>query len=249
MSRKPSRFTEGACEQAGQQALVLRRRLLAAGYDQPGLACIADLVRKRHRAAPVSPNNSYASCNSAAGPAFARAAAESVTAVSNGWPRERAATRRGVSVPRPRTAQEGLSERDVRLIGMVSDGSTNRQIAARQACSEKTVEQRLTRLFQRTGCHSRVELAAAWLDGSLARRGLAPDAGPRGALVTRASGQVRSARSTASYGRYSCIGIAVGRCRLLAAPPGAGGRTEGWDMRGTPDDVLVAGGGLSEPPG
>ncbi|MFD4814841.1 hypothetical protein, partial [Streptomyces sp. NPDC058418] len=47
------------------------------------------------------------------------------------------------------------------------------------ACSEKTVEQRLTRLFRRTGCRSRVELAAAWLDGSLARQGLVPDAGPR----------------------------------------------------------------------
>ncbi|MDW4906235.1 helix-turn-helix transcriptional regulator, partial [Streptomyces sp. ADMS] len=91
-----------------------------------------------------------------------------------------AARRRNVSLPRRRTAREGLSEPDVRVIAMVSDGSTNRQIAARLACSEKTVEQRLTRLFQRTGCRSRVELAAAWLDGSLARQGLVPDSGPRG---------------------------------------------------------------------
>ncbi|MGW0583695.1 LuxR C-terminal-related transcriptional regulator, partial [Streptomyces sp. NPDC002920] len=91
-----------------------------------------------------------------------------------------AAARRNVSLPRRRTTSEGLSERDVRLIGMVSDGSTNRQIAARLACSEKTVEQRLSRLFQRTGRRSRVELAAAWLDGSLARQGLVPDAGPGG---------------------------------------------------------------------
>lgn len=85
-----------------------------------------------------------------------------------------AARRRGVSIPRRRAARAGLSDREVRLIGMVSDGSTNRQIAARLACSEKTVEQRLSRLFQRTGCRSRVELAAAWLDGSLARQGLVP---------------------------------------------------------------------------
>ncbi|MEV2229680.1 LuxR C-terminal-related transcriptional regulator [Streptomyces phaeochromogenes] len=85
-----------------------------------------------------------------------------------------AARRRNVSIPRRRAARAGLTDREVRLIGMVSDGSTNRQIAARLACSEKTVEQRLSRLFQRTGCRSRVELAAAWLDGSLARQGLVP---------------------------------------------------------------------------
>ena len=85
-----------------------------------------------------------------------------------------AARRRNVSIPRRRAARAGLSDREVRLIGMVSDGSTNRQIAARLACSEKTVEQRLSRLFQRTGCRSRVELATAWLDGSLARQGLVP---------------------------------------------------------------------------
>ncbi|MFF3755281.1 AAA family ATPase [Streptomyces sp. NPDC002018] len=90
-----------------------------------------------------------------------------------------AARRRNVSLPRRRAAREGRSERDARLIAMVSEGATNRQIAARLACSEKTVEQRLTRLFQRTGCRSRVELAAAWLDGSLARQGLVPDDGPR----------------------------------------------------------------------
>ncbi|MEU9876336.1 helix-turn-helix transcriptional regulator [Streptomyces phaeochromogenes] len=85
-----------------------------------------------------------------------------------------AARRRNVSIPRRRAARAGLTDREVRLIEMVSDGSTNRQIAARLACSEKTVEQRLSRLFQRTGCRSRVELAAAWLDGSLARQGLVP---------------------------------------------------------------------------
>ncbi|WP_327235424.1 LuxR family transcriptional regulator [Streptomyces sp. NBC_01317] len=94
-----------------------------------------------------------------------------------------AARRRNVSLPRRRAARGGRSERDergerdVQLIDMVSDGSTNRQIAARLGCSEKTVEQRLTRLFKRTGCRSRAELAAAWLDGSLVRQGLVPDTG------------------------------------------------------------------------
>ncbi|WP_275562184.1 LuxR family transcriptional regulator [Streptomyces sp. 5-6(2022)] len=92
----------------------------------------------------------------------------------------RAARRRNVTVPLPRrrAVNDVLSEPDLRLIEVISGGATNRQIAARLACSEKTVEQRLTRLFQRTGCRSRAELAAAWLDGGLARRGLVPKHAP-----------------------------------------------------------------------
>ncbi|WP_235444670.1 AAA family ATPase [Streptomyces sioyaensis] len=93
----------------------------------------------------------------------------------------RSALRRNVPLPRGRSAREGLSEADVQLIGMVGRGGTNRQIAARLACSEKTVEQRLARLFQRTGRRSRVELVAAWLDGSLTGLGPVPDAPPGGA--------------------------------------------------------------------
>ncbi|MEU9433063.1 AAA family ATPase [Streptomyces sp. NPDC048252] len=88
--------------------------------------------------------------------------------------------RRTLVLPRVRPARDELSEKDIELTTMVSRGATNRQIAARLVWSEKTVERRLTRLFQRTGCRSRVELAAAWLDGSLARRDLVPD-GVRGA--------------------------------------------------------------------
>ncbi|MGW1781792.1 helix-turn-helix transcriptional regulator [Streptomyces sp. NPDC002143] len=79
------------------------------------------------------------------------------------------AHRTGMPGPR-RPAGPGLSEQDVQLITMVGEGATNRQIAARLACSEKTVEQRLTRLFQRTGRRSRVELTTAWLDGALMPR-------------------------------------------------------------------------------
>ncbi|MFC9230927.1 AAA family ATPase [Streptomyces decoyicus] len=87
----------------------------------------------------------------------------------------RSAQRRNVPLPRGRAAREGLSEADIQLIGMVGEGGTNRQIAARLACSEKTVEQRLARLFQRSGKRSRVELVAAWLDGSLAGLGRLPE--------------------------------------------------------------------------
>ncbi|MFJ9248531.1 AAA family ATPase [Streptomyces sp. NPDC101776] len=86
--------------------------------------------------------------------------------------------RRTFGLPRTRPVGDTFGEEDVRLTAMVSEGATNRQIAARLAWSEKTVERRLSRLFQRTGCRSRVELAAAWLDGSLARRAPAPDGAP-----------------------------------------------------------------------
>ncbi|WP_427917436.1 AAA family ATPase [Streptomyces sp. cg40] len=91
--------------------------------------------------------------------------------------------RRTFGLPRTRPVRDTFGEEDVELTTMVSNGATNRQIAARLAWSEKTVERRLTRLFQRTGCRSRVELAAAWLDGSLARRAgspLLPGPGPDG---------------------------------------------------------------------
>ncbi|WP_406449155.1 helix-turn-helix transcriptional regulator [Streptomyces sp. NBC_01622] len=86
--------------------------------------------------------------------------------------------RRTFGLPRTRPVRDTFGEEDVKLTTMVSSGATNRQIAARLGWSEKTVERRLTRLFQRTGCRSRVELAAAWLDGSLARRVLVPDGTP-----------------------------------------------------------------------
>lgn len=86
----------------------------------------------------------------------------------------RAARRREIPIPRLRHDQAKLTELDIRLVRMVSDGATNRQIATELACSQKTVEQRLTRLFQRTGSRSRAELAAAWLNGGLGRPGAAP---------------------------------------------------------------------------
>ncbi|MER5430151.1 LuxR family transcriptional regulator [Streptomyces sp. NPDC002588] len=87
----------------------------------------------------------------------------------------RAAQQRNIPIPRLRQGHEKLTELDIRLVRMVSDGATNRQIAAELAFSQKTVEQRLTRLFQRTGSRSRRELTAAWLNGSLTSSGIASD--------------------------------------------------------------------------
>ncbi|MFH9072016.1 helix-turn-helix transcriptional regulator [Streptomyces alboflavus] len=86
----------------------------------------------------------------------------------------RAARQRDIPVPRLRQGRQKLTELDIRLVRMVTDGASNRQIAAELACSPKTVEQRLTRLFQRTGSRSRRELTAAWLNGSLTQTASGP---------------------------------------------------------------------------
>ncbi|MBK0865921.1 helix-turn-helix transcriptional regulator [Saccharopolyspora sp. HNM0986] len=74
---------------------------------------------------------------------------------------------RGVAPPRSRSRREPFSSTEIRIIDLVSDGCTNRQIAMAVQVSEKTVESHLTKLFARTGCRSRVELAAASLEGRL----------------------------------------------------------------------------------
>lgn len=73
----------------------------------------------------------------------------------------------GVPQPRSRRASAPFSETELRIVDLVSDGFTNRQIAMAVRVSEKTVESHLTRLLARTGCRSRVELATAHLEGKL----------------------------------------------------------------------------------
>lgn len=73
--------------------------------------------------------------------------------------------RRGVWLPRQRSRDDSFARIEARVAQLVSDGCTNRQIAAVLEISEKTVESHLTKIFARTGCRTRVELAAAWLEG------------------------------------------------------------------------------------
>jgi DNA-binding NarL/FixJ family response regulator len=68
----------------------------------------------------------------------------------------------------PARAKAVLSETELRIIQLVTEGRTNRQIAAAIRVSEKTVENNLTRVFAKTGCRTRVDLAAANLEGRLA---------------------------------------------------------------------------------
>lgn len=53
------------------------------------------------------------------------------------------------------------------LAVLIADGLTNRQLAMALRVSEKSVENRLSRLFARTGYRSRIELSAAMRDGGV----------------------------------------------------------------------------------
>lgn len=73
----------------------------------------------------------------------------------------------GLHPPRMRAAAEHLSDTEIRVIGLVGRGQTNRQVAATLGISEKTVENHLTRLFAKTGCRSRLDLVTASFEGRL----------------------------------------------------------------------------------
>jgi len=77
---------------------------------------------------------------------------------------------RGIRLPHSRsTAVSAFTRTERDIIELVSGGLTNRQIAVRLRLSVKSVENYLTRLFARTGCRSRLELAAASMAGSLVK--------------------------------------------------------------------------------
>jgi len=73
----------------------------------------------------------------------------------------------GMAPPRARAARDDFSDVELEIIALVKQGRTNRQIATAVRMSEKTVENYLTRLFSRTGCRTRLDLAAASLEGRL----------------------------------------------------------------------------------
>ncbi|WP_162942314.1 helix-turn-helix transcriptional regulator [Desertimonas flava] len=76
--------------------------------------------------------------------------------------------------PRRRRLQDGeLSDDDHAIARLVADGLSNRQIARRMSFSPKTIEVYLSRIYAKTGCRSRVELAVAVQRDELvgARRG------------------------------------------------------------------------------
>ncbi|MFD8004157.1 helix-turn-helix transcriptional regulator [Streptomyces mirabilis] len=75
---------------------------------------------------------------------------------------------RGVALPRRTTSSRSSAAVEARIIELIQQGMTNRQIAVAIRFSEKSVERHLTRLFAKTGCRSRLDLVAAYERGVLA---------------------------------------------------------------------------------
>lgn len=84
----------------------------------------------------------------------------------------------GITPPRPPRARGGaLSETERELARLVHEGLTNRQIGRVLFLSPKTVEVYLSRVYAKTGCASRLELALALSEGRLGTRADRPDQG------------------------------------------------------------------------
>jgi DNA-binding NarL/FixJ family response regulator len=64
----------------------------------------------------------------------------------------------GADAPRDRLLPFGLTARELEVLALVADGAPNREIADRLGISEQTVKHHLTRIFDKTGQSSRVEL-------------------------------------------------------------------------------------------
>lgn len=64
----------------------------------------------------------------------------------------------------PAADPDALTERERALARLIHEGRTNRQIARTLHISVKTVEAYLTRIYRKTSCSSRVELAVAFTE-------------------------------------------------------------------------------------
>lgn len=59
----------------------------------------------------------------------------------------------------PPVKRFGLTDRELEVVGLVSDGCSNREIAKQLAISEETVKRHLTHIFDKVGMSNRLELA------------------------------------------------------------------------------------------
>jgi NarL family two-component system response regulator YdfI len=75
--------------------------------------------------------------------------------------------------PRP-VRPEGLSRREVEILGLLVEGAANKQIAARLAIAERTVKAHVTSIFNKLGVDSRTEAVAVAF-----RNDLVPPGRPR----------------------------------------------------------------------
>lgn len=75
---------------------------------------------------------------------------------------------RGLPLPRLRTRPDRLlTETEEQVVRLVQQRCTNREIASAVFLSVKTVEAYLSRIYTKTGCANRVELARAFESGQL----------------------------------------------------------------------------------
>jgi len=65
----------------------------------------------------------------------------------------------------------GLTQREIEVIRLVTEGCTNREIAARLEITEDTVKRHLTNVFDKIGMSTRLELALFALKNNLASSG------------------------------------------------------------------------------
>jgi DNA-binding CsgD family transcriptional regulator len=79
-----------------------------------------------------------------------------------------------------RRAQPGLTATEARIVSLVAEGRTNKQVAAALYLSPKTVEGHLRNVFRKLGVHSRTALARQVLsDGEATRVSSFPEAPPQ----------------------------------------------------------------------
>jgi DNA-binding NarL/FixJ family response regulator len=62
-------------------------------------------------------------------------------------------------------SQWGLSTRHARVLELVSEGLSNKEIAGHLACAEVTVENHVTELFRKSGARSRAGLVGRLIQG------------------------------------------------------------------------------------
>lgn len=74
------------------------------------------------------------------------------------------------TMPVPSRSNYGLTDRELEVVNLVTQGLTNKEIATNLGISEETVKRHLTNIFDKVGMSSRLELALFALDHRLVAR-------------------------------------------------------------------------------
>ncbi|MDT8912062.1 LuxR family transcriptional regulator [Amycolatopsis sp. PS_44_ISF1] len=134
--------------------------------DRPGAAKCLELARERGQPFEIAMTTEKLVRHGVAKPMLLIAAYEHLgefdARLYRSWLRNLMREHSVVVPGRARTAVES----EHLLAVLVADGLTNKQLAMALRVSEKSVENRLSRLFARTGYRSRIELSAAMQDGA-----------------------------------------------------------------------------------